>query len=64
MSDFMVAAVLEKTDEAEASIDRWVLDAEDSLLVMDLLSQRRDIPGLRELLALTDPERARIARTV
>lgn len=58
MSDFIIAAVLEKADETIASIERWELREEDSRFVMDLLTQRRDIPGLRELLALTDPESA------
>jgi uncharacterized protein (DUF1778 family) len=55
MSDFIIAAVLEKADETMASIERWELDAEDSRFAMDLLARHRDTQGLRELLAATDP---------
>ncbi len=53
MTDFIVAAAMEKADEVAASIERWELDAEDSQIVMDALLHRRDIPGLRALLAET-----------
>jgi uncharacterized protein (DUF1778 family) len=49
MSDFIVAAALEKAEEVNASIERWELDAEDSRIVMDALMNSRDIPGLRAL---------------
>ena len=58
MSDFIVAAALEKADEAAASIERWELDARDSRFVMDILTTKdEDRPGLRELLAATDSQR-------
>jgi uncharacterized protein (DUF1778 family) len=63
MSDFIIAAVLEKADETMASIERWELSEEDSRFVVDLLIQRRDTHGLSELLALTDPKTARVPTT-
>jgi uncharacterized protein (DUF1778 family) len=53
MSDFIVAAALEKAEEVSASIERWELDAEDSRIVMDTLTNVRDSPGLRALFAET-----------
>ena len=37
MSDFIVAAALEKADQVSASIERWELDSEDSRVVMAAL---------------------------
>ena len=51
MSDFIVAAALEKADEVSASIERWDLDAEDSRIVMAALLHPQDHSGLRALLA-------------
>jgi uncharacterized protein (DUF1778 family) len=61
MSDFIIAAVIEKADEAAASIERWTLTEDDSRLVMELLVRERhgNLPELRELLALTGPDAAR-----
>ncbi len=61
MSDFIIAAVIEKADEAAASIERWTLTEDDSRLVMELLVRERhgELPELRELLALTGPDAAR-----
>lgn len=56
MSDFIVAAVMEKADEVSAAIERWELDAEDSRIVMDALLHRRDLPSLGALLAETSKE--------
>lgn len=61
MSDFIIAAVIEKADEAAASIERWTLSEDDSRFVMEMLVRQRqsDLPELRELLALTGPDAAR-----
>jgi uncharacterized protein (DUF1778 family) len=55
MSDFIVAAALEKADETMASIQRWELNEEDSRFAIELLMQPRDNAKLRELLAATGP---------
>ncbi|MGH7727903.1 MAG: DUF1778 domain-containing protein [Vulcanimicrobiaceae bacterium] len=51
MSDFIVAAALEKAEAVSATIRRWELDAEDSRLVLEALSRPRKLPALRALLA-------------
>jgi uncharacterized protein (DUF1778 family) len=56
MKDFIVASALDKADEIDASVERWKLDAEDSRIVMDVLLHRRDLPGLRALLAETSDD--------
>ena len=56
MKDFILASAMEKADEIVASIERWELDAQDSRFVMDVLLQRRDLPGLRALLAETSDD--------
>lgn len=55
MSDFIVAAALEKADETIASIERWELNEEDSRFALELLMQPRENSKLRELLAAADP---------
>ncbi len=55
MSDFIVAAAIEKAEEVASSIERWELDATDSRIVLEALSDTRDLPGLRALLAETQP---------
>jgi len=56
MSDFIITAITEKVDATETSIERWQLDEDDSRIVMDLLTQPRDNPELRALMALTASE--------
>jgi uncharacterized protein (DUF1778 family) len=55
MSDFIVAAALEKADETIASIERWELNEEDSRFALELLMQPRENSKLRELLAAAEP---------
>jgi uncharacterized protein (DUF1778 family) len=54
MSDFIVAAALEKAEETMASIERWQLDDRDSRFILGLLAGRKKNPALKRLLALSD----------
>ncbi len=49
MSDFIVAAAMEKAEEVSASVERWELDETDSLLLLEILTKPRDASGLRAL---------------
>ena len=51
MSDFIIAAAMDRADEVNASIERWELTEADSLVVLDLLSRPRDVSSLRALFA-------------
>jgi len=51
MSDFIVAAALEKADQVSASIERWELDSEDSRVVMAALLNPQNNSCLRALFA-------------
>jgi uncharacterized protein (DUF1778 family) len=57
MSDFMIAAALREADEVVESVEHWVLDEKQSRWLLELLSEKRDRPRLRELLKLSDPDR-------
>ncbi len=54
MSDFMIASCLREADEVVESVERWTLDQEQSLWLLQLLEDKRERPRLRELLKLSD----------
>jgi uncharacterized protein (DUF1778 family) len=61
MSDFMIAAALEAAEELVEAVERWTLNEEQSRVVLQLLTDTRERPRLREFLKISDPEVARVA---
>jgi uncharacterized protein (DUF1778 family) len=61
MSDFMIAAALEAAEELVEAVERWTLNEEQSRAVLQLLTDTRERPKLREFLRISDPEVARVA---
>jgi uncharacterized protein (DUF1778 family) len=64
MSDFMIAAALEAAEELVEAVERWTLNEEQSRAVLQLLTDTRERPKLREFLKISDPEVARVATHV
>lgn len=60
MSDFMIAAALEAAEELVEAVERWTLNEEQSRAVLQLLTDTRERPKLREFLKISDPEVARV----
>ncbi|MBV8530134.1 MAG: DUF1778 domain-containing protein [Candidatus Eremiobacteraeota bacterium] len=61
MSDFMIAAALEAAEELVEAVERWTLNEEQSRVVLQLLTDTRERPKLREFLKISDPEVTRVA---
>jgi uncharacterized protein (DUF1778 family) len=61
MSDFMITAALEAAEELVEAVERWTLNEEQSRAVLQLLTDTRERPKLREFLRISDPEVAPVA---
>ena len=61
MSDFMITAALDAADELVEAVERWTLNEEQSRVVLQLLTDTRERPKLREFLKISNPEAARVA---
>jgi uncharacterized protein (DUF1778 family) len=61
MSDFMITAALEAAEELVEAVERWTINEEQSRAVLQLLTDTRERPKLREFLRISDPEVAPVA---
>jgi uncharacterized protein (DUF1778 family) len=61
VSDFVISAALREADEVDADVERWQLDRDQSRWLIALLADTSELPNLRALLELSEPQAELIA---